>query len=223
MSNPTISAPVGPAARALLTWMAANAGRLRELLDAAAQEAVREDGDLSPAGDPAIRAHLCFVAEALAANAAPGVADAARRFAAEAPAILAGADERLDAELRNVGEAHAFEVERQFGAEAGEDPSMRAVITRRVRIGAWLRVFLAEYDAAGAAPAPIAPRALAWMADNQVRLADTIFAMDRAAKQAEIRRGGPDAVANAEVVNRIGQAAMVQAHMRFLVEAITAS
>ncbi len=220
MSTPTPSAPVGPAARALLVWMGSHPQRLRELLDDAARDA---GDDLSPAGDAAIRAHLCFVAEALAANAAPGVREAAERFAAGAPATLAAADGRLDEELNNVGEAHAFEVERQFGAEAGEDPVMRAVIVRRVRIGAWLRVFLAEFDAAGAAPAPVGPGALAWMADHQVRLADTIFAMDRAAKLAEMERGGPDAVADAGVVNRIGQAAMVQAHMRFLVEAISVS
>lgn len=217
MSSPTPSAPVGPAARALLVWMRSHPERLRLLLD----EAARDADDLSPAGDAAIRAHLSFVAEALAANAAPGVHDAAAAFAARAPAILPGAGPRLDAELRDVGEAHAFEVERQFGADAGEDPAMRAVIERRVRVGAWLRVFLAELDAAGATPAPVGPRALAWMADHQVRLADTIFAMDRAAKLAEMERDGPDAVATAAVVNRIGQAAMVQAHMRFLVEAIT--
>jgi hypothetical protein len=53
------------------------------------------------------------------------------------------------------------------------------------------------------------------MGERQVQLADTIFAMDRAAKEGEIARGGPDAVARSEVVNRIGQAAMVQAHTRF--------
>lgn len=216
--RPAVSAPAGPAARALLAWMGANPGHLRELLDAAGRDA----DDLSPAGDASIRAHLSFVARALSANAAPGVRDAAEAFAASAPSVLAGAQDRLDAELRNVGEAHAFEVERQFGAEAGEDPVMRAVIVRRVRIGAWLRVFLAELDAAGAAPAPLAPAALEWMAANQVRLADTIFAMDRAAKRAELDRGGPDAIADIAVVNVIGQAAMVQAHMRFLVEAIAA-
>jgi hypothetical protein len=44
--------------------------------------------------------------------------------------------------------------------------------------------------------------------------------MDRAAKQAELERGGPDAIAATDAVNRIGQAATVQAHMRFLVEAV---
>ena len=57
-------------------------------------------------------------------------------------------------------------------------------------------------------------------AARQTMLADAIFAMDKRAKQAEISRGGPDAVADPDVVNRIGQAAALQAHTRFLVEAL---
>jgi hypothetical protein len=47
--------------------------------------------------------------------------------------------------------------------------------------------------------------------------------MDRRAKEGEIVRRGPDAVDDPDVVNRFGQAAMLQAHMRFLVEAIAAT
>jgi hypothetical protein len=218
MSQPSAPAPVAPGARALLVWMQANPSRLRDLL---AQEAAHAaaDGDLGPAGDPSIRAHLRFVAEALAAHAAPGRRDAAEAFAVAAGDRLRGSD-LLAEEIERVGEAHAFEVSRQFGMDAGEDPAMRAVIERRVRMGAWLRVFLREIDRAGVVPAGVAPAAMEWMADNQTRLADTIFAMDRAAKQAELERGGPDAIAATDAVNRIGQAATVQAHMRFLVEAV---
>jgi hypothetical protein len=60
------------------------------------------------------------------------------------------------------------------------------------------------------------------MAEHQAELADTIFAMDRRAKRAELDRGGPDAIASPEVVNRIGQAAVVQAHARFLVKGLAA-
>jgi len=209
-----------PAARALLHWMQAHPARLRELL---AEEAARgDDPDLSPSGDPSIRAHLRFVAEALAANAAPARAPAAEAFARGAGEVLAGSA-TVEEEIALVGEAHAFETARQFGIEAGEDPSNRAVIERRVRLGAWLRAFLRELDAAGAVPPAAVPAALEWMAANQVRLADTIFAMDRAAKLAELERGGPDAIAATEAVNRIGQAASVQAHVRFLVEALAAA
>jgi hypothetical protein len=200
--------------------MQANPSRLRELL--AEEVAQGADDDLSPSGDPSIRAHLRFVAEALAANAAPGGRDAAEAFAASAGDRLRDSD-LLAEEIERVGEAHAFEVSRQFGMDAGEDPAMRSVIERRVRMGAWLRVFLREVDRAGALPSEVAPAAMEWMAGNQTRLADTIFAMDRAAKQAELERGGPDAIAASDAVNRIGQAATVQAHVRFLVEAISRS
>jgi hypothetical protein len=196
--------------------MQAHPGRLRELLD---REAAGED-DLAPAGDPAVRAHLVFVAEALAATAAPGAAGGLEAFAAELPCTLREREADVDAAMRTVGEAHAFEVDLQFGAEAREDPGMRAMLDRRVRVAAWTRVFLDALDAAREGREPVAPRALAWMGERQTRLADTIFAMDRRAKQGEMERGGPDAVASPEVVNRIGQAAMLQAHSRFLVEAL---
>lgn len=196
--------------------MQTSPARLRELLD---REGSGSD-DLAPAGDPAVRAHLTFVAEALAANAAPAAAPALEAFASGLPELLAAREQRVDEEIRRGGEAAAFEVDLQFGDEAADDPSVHAMVDRRVRIGAWTRVFLAELDAARAPAAPIAERALAWMGERQVQLADTIFAMDRRAKEAELARGGPDAIADTDVVNRIGQAAMLQAHTRFLVEAI---
>ena len=97
---------------------------------------------------------------------------------------------------------------------------VRAMVDRRLRIGAWTRVFLAELDAARAPAPPVAEQVLGWMGDRQTQLADTIFAMDRRAKEAEVARGGPDAIADTDVVNRIGQAAMLHAHTRFLVEAL---
>jgi hypothetical protein len=207
-----------PAAQGMLGWMQANPARLRELLD---DEAAGSE-DLAPAGDPAVRAHLRFVSEALAATAAPASAAALAGFARDLPGLLAAREDRVDEEIRRVGEAHAFEAEVQFGEGSGEDPAMRGLLDRRVRIAAWARVFLAALDEARAPAAPAAPAVLEWMAGEQDQLADTIFAMDRRAKQAELDRGGPDAIASAEVVNRIGQAATIQAHTRFLVEALAA-
>lgn len=208
-----------PSARGLLVWMQTHPERLPELL---AREAEGAD-DLSPAGDPAVRAHLALVAEALAANAAPASAEALAAFAAQVPAILRAREDRVDAEIRRVGEATAFELDLQFGDEVADDPAVHQMIDRRIRIAAWTRVFLAALDDAREGEPPAAPGVLAWMAERQTQLADTIFAMDRRAKQGEIDRGGPDAVANPEVVNRIGQAAMLQAHTRFLVEALAST
>jgi hypothetical protein len=58
------------------------------------------------------------------------------------------------------------------------------------------------------------------MADRKTQIANTIFATDRRAKQAEIARRGPDAVDDPEVVNGIGQAAMLQAHARLPIEGV---
>lgn len=196
--------------------MQSNPDRLRALLDA---EADGQD-DLSPAGDPAVRAHLGFVAEALAANAAPAAAPALGRFAATLPAALAAREDRVGQELRRIGEATAVELDLQFGDEAADDPGIRAMVDRRMRIAAWTRVFLDALDDARPGEPPLRDEVLAWMGERQTRLADTIFAMDRRAKEAEMARGGADAVADPGVVNRIGQAAMLQAHTRFLVEAL---
>ncbi len=98
------------------------------------------------------------------------------------------------------------------------------MVDRRMRIAAWTRVFLDALDEARAGRAAGRRRRCStWMGERQAQLADTIFAMDRRAKEGEMARGGPDAVANPEVVNRIGQAAMLQAHTRFLVEALAES
>lgn len=206
-----------PVARGLLVWMQSHAARLRELLD---EEAAGAE-DLAPAGDAAVRAHLRLVAEALAANAAPGQEEALAAFSASLPATLAAREGEVDRRMRRVGEAHAFEIGLQFGEVAREDPGIAPMLDRRVRIAAWTGVFLDGLDEARGGE-PVAAAVQEWMAERQTQLADTIFAMDRRAKQAEIDRGGPDAVASPEVVNRIGQAAMLQAHTRFLVEALAA-
>ncbi|MEQ9470585.1 MAG: hypothetical protein RIG88_07915 [Roseitalea porphyridii] len=202
----------------MLSWMQQHPERLHAIL---AEEAVgASPEELTPVGDPSIRAHLRFVAEALDAHAGPGARESARRFTADLPGRLRDPD-ALQRQLTLVGEAHAFETARQFGDDAGEDPTNRVVVERRVRLGAWLRVFLDELDSTGMWASPVAEIANGWMAENQTRLADTIFAMDRAAKLAARERGGEDAIASAEAVNVLGQAASVQAHVRFLVEAIT--
>lgn len=208
-----------PSARGLLLWMQTHPEALRAHL---AREAGR-GGDLAPAGDGAVRAQLAFVAQALAANAAPGAEAALERFAAGVPDLLPARAERMEDERERLERATAVELDLQFGDEAAEDPSIHAMVERRIRIGAWTRVFLAALDEVRADRPPIAGPVIEWMAANQDRLADTIFAMDRRAKELEIDRGGADAVAVAETVNRIGQAAMLQAHTRFLVEGVARS
>ena len=207
-----------PSARGLLVWMQSHPERLPELL---AREADGSD-DLSPAGDAAVRAHLALVAEALAANASPASLDALTTFAGGVSATMREREPLVDDQIKRVGEATAFELDLQFGDEVADDPSVHQMVDRRIRIAAWTRVFLDALDEARGDEPPVATAVLEWMGDRQTQLADTIFAMDRRAKEGEIARGGPDAVASPEVVNRIGQAAMLHAHTRFLVEGLAA-
>ncbi len=210
-------APIHPDARAVLAWMGQRMSRLQELVD---EELARPgaDQDRSPASDAAIRSHLRFVAEGLAAHAAPARADALESFAAEVGDALVADADALDAELAPVGEATVFELEKQFGSGISEDEQMHATAGRRVRLAAWTNLFLAQLD--DALDASVKAPALEWMGERQGHLANTIFAMDRRAKELEIERNGPEAVDDVDVANRLGQAAMLQAHSRFLVEAL---
>lgn len=209
--------PTAPVAQALLGWMQQNGARLREILTEEAEGA----DDLSPSGDAAIRAHLRFVAELLAANAVGKTREALVLFAAEAPERLT--PDAVEGETTRVSDAMAIEVDIQFGATAGEDPGLQPHLDRTVRIEGWSRAFLRLMDDYLPPGRAVADDAIAWMRDHQTKLADLIFAMDRTAKKAEMERGGPDAIAGAEAVNRIGQAVVLQARTRFLVEALAAS
>ena len=213
------SGQIPPGARPMLGWMHTYRMQLRGMLDEEAALA-GEDEDLGPAGDPAIRAHLRFVAEAISANTTPARRSAAGWFSMNGGQVLRESP-LFEEQLRLVGEAHAFEAARQFGEATGDDPSIRPTIDRRARISAWLRVFLLELERAEGISSERREKALRWMGENQTHLADIIYAMDRAAKLAEQERSGPEAIADPDVVNRIGQAATLQAHMRFLVEALT--
>lgn len=203
-----------PQARPLVGWMQAHPDRLRALLSEEASEA----GDLSPVGDAAVRAHLLFVTEALTASADDDgrgrLRELDRRLRTHAAAG------RLDDATELVGAATAHELRLQFGESAADDEALGDMAGRRVRIVAWHRVFLDELEDALGSAAFDAKEAKAWMSANQTVLADIIFAMDRRAKQREIDLGGPDAVASAEVANRIGQAATLHAHTRFLADAL---
>jgi hypothetical protein len=205
--------PTAPVAQALLGWMQINGSRLHQLL---AEEAVGAD-DLSPAGDAAILAHLRFVAELLSANAVGGTLDDLVAFSIEMPDRL---PELVDGETDRVANAMAVEAGIQFGDSAGEDPGLQPHLDRTVRIEAWTRAFLRLLDEYLPADRAVADDAIAWMRDNQTKLANVIFAMDRKAKQAEIARGGAHAIASPEVVNQIGHAVVMQARTRFLVEAL---
>jgi len=204
--------------RPLLDWMQSHPERLRALL---AEEAEGAD-DVAPVSDAAIRAHLRFVAEALADHADGEHRDELRAFARRLATEDVDAG-RLEEAIDLVGAATAHELRLQFGSSAAKDEALGAMAARRVRIAAWHRVFVDELAEALGDDVFDAEATHSWMSANQVVLADTIFAMDRKAKQREIDLGGPDAVGSAAVANRIGQAATLHAHTRYLVDAVTRS
>ena len=205
-----------PTARGLLVWMQSRHARLLELVD---EETVGTD-DPSPAGDPAIRAHLRFVAEALAANAGPGQAAELEDFAERLDVRMDEAQASLGDILEHLEDATAFEAESQFGDGVSNDQAFVAVLERRLRVDAAIQTFLEALDRARPDRPPIRQPTLDWWKVNSRRLAHTIFALDRGAKQALLDRGELDTVANPEVVNQLGQAAMLQGHIKFLVEAL---
>lgn len=205
-----------PAARGLLVWMQSHHGRLLELVD----EGAVGTGDPSPAGDAAIRAHLRFAAEALAANAGPGQAAELERFAAHLDVRMHEAEASMDEVLEHLQNATAFEAESQFGDGVSEDQAFVAVLERRLRVDAAIQIFLEALDRARPDRPPIRQPTLDWWKANARRLAHTIFALDRGAKQALLDRGDADAVANPELVNQLGQAAVLQGHIKFLVDAL---
>lgn len=208
--------PLNPLAHAMLAWMSRSQHRLQDLLD----EESEGDQVVTPVSDEAIRAHLRYVGEALSASADPRDAGVAG-FGERLPALFAERDALLLETMGVLGEAHAFEAGKQFGEVAGDDPSNRHVLDRRVRLNAWMRVFLDALDAAREGEPPVAPAVNRWMAERQEHLANAIFAIDRQAKRALIARSGAEALSDPDTVNRVGQAALVQAHTRFLVEALS--
>jgi hypothetical protein len=205
-----------PTARGLLVWMQLHNARLLELVDEEAGDAI----GLGPASDAAIEAHLRFVAEALAANAAPGQAAELEDLAVHLDERMARAAETLGDVLEQLEDATAFEAESQFGGSVSDDTAFVAVLERRLRVDAAVQTFLEALDQARPDHPPIRQPTLDWWKANARRLAHMIFQADRAAKQALIDRGQTDAVNDPEVVNQIGQATMLQGHIKFLVEAL---
>jgi hypothetical protein len=204
--------PGGPVAKALLSHMQANGPRLRALLAEEAEGAA----DLTPAGEAGIRAHLRFVAETLAALATPNHATRLEGFAENLPRLLdAHAGERAEAEAR-ARDALAFEATLQLGDDAPDDPSLQAMLARRARLMTAMHLFLRLLDEALAPDGGMGSGALEWMGQNQSML--SVLNARTGLRQQEARGAraqGPD-------VQILAQASMVQAHVRFLVEAIGA-
>lgn len=205
--------PIGSAAT--LAWMREHGEQLRELVT----QEQGDDPDPVPGGDPAIRAHLRFLARALEATAAPDVAGRLAGFADDLPEWFAGSQDLYEEHLTTGIGAIALEEHLQFGVLPGSDPSLDAGLERRVRIGGWIRIFLLGLELRlGPSADGLEGETLSWMGAHQRELAQLIFSLDRRAKSSARHSAGEPV--DLKTQDEIGQAAVVQGHVRLLVEAL---
>lgn len=200
-----------------LTWMRHSGTLLRELVD---EESRAADGDDAPAGDPAIRAHLRFLAAALERTADPEWRDRLDGFAAGLGEWFADSADLFDEHLE-IGEgAMLLEAHLQWGTRPGLDPSLDAAQERRLRLLGWVRIFLLGIEThLGPSADGFSGEALAWMDGRQRDLGRSVAILDAQAKAAAARSGEQ---LDTETIDRIGQAIVVQAYTRHLAEALCA-
>jgi hypothetical protein len=202
-----------------LTWMRHNGAVLRALV--AEENEAAGAGNDAPAGDPAIRAHLRLLAAALEQTAdenwQPRLAD----LQAGVAGWFADSDDLFDHHLA-VGEgAMALEAHLQWGTVPGADPSLDVAQERRLRLLGWVRIFLLGLERhLGPSADGFSPAALGWMDGRQRDLGRSIAALDAQAKAAAARSAGDDL--DAELIDQIGQAILVQAYTRHVAEAACA-
>ncbi|MBM3665134.1 MAG: hypothetical protein FJW92_05015, partial [Actinobacteria bacterium] len=161
-------------ADAVLAWMQAHPARLRELL----REEDPDDAEESPAADPAVCAHLRLAAEGLTAGIDPALADRVDGMADDLDEWFAADAEVFDRQVELGRGAIALEEHLLYGADGETEPAIHAALQRRVRLGAWNRLFLRclesrlgpEYDG-------LTESALQWSKDHERDLAATILQM----------------------------------------------
>lgn len=201
-------------AQAVLAWMQANPGRLRELL----AEEDPGDADVQPAADSAVRAHLRFAAEGLMAGIAPDLADRVQGMADDLDDAFEADRDVFERHLELGRGAIALEEHLLYGADGDTEPAIHAALERRVRLGAWRMLFLRclegrlgpEYDG-------LTEAALAWAKDRERDLAATILHMHH--RQVTAMEEATGHSATAEERDQSSQAAAVQGYVRQAIEA----
>lgn len=207
--------PNGPLdASAVLTWMQANPGRLRELL----REEDPQDREQSPASDPAVRAHLRLAAEGLMAGIHPDLADRLDGMADDLDDWFVSDHEVFDRQVELGRGAIALEEHLLYGASGGTEPAIHAALERRVRLGAWSRLFLRCLEARlGPGHDGLTETALEWSKARERELAATILQMHHGQVQAMEKALGRRVTA--EERDQSSQLAAVTGHVRHAVEA----
>ena len=201
-------------ASAVLIWMQANPARLRELL----REEDPDDAEQSPAADAAVRAHLRFAAEGLMAGIDPDLAGRVDGMGDDLDEWFAGDAEVFEQQVELGRGAIALEEHLLYGADGETEPDIHAALQRRVRLGAWNRLFLRclesrlgpEYDG-------LTEQALQWAKEHERDLATQILQMhQRHIVALEKATGHP---ATADEREQSSQAAAVTGYARRAVEA----
>lgn len=219
MDAPTPADPSAPPldAAAALAWMREHGDTLRALV---AEETEGEEG--GPGSDGAIRGNLRFVAAALEATAAPALAQPLAGLEEDLPMRFVLGEDLIERHVEAGAGAIALEEHLQHGTSPGRDPSLDAGLDRRVRITGWIQLFLVQLEERlGPAGDGLAAAVTAELDRRHRDLARLIFSLDRQAK--ESLRARLPGTPTAEVLDEVGQAAVVQAHARMLVEAIAST
>ncbi|MEQ9092535.1 MAG: hypothetical protein RLN63_00350, partial [Miltoncostaeaceae bacterium] len=171
-----------------LGWMREHGADLRRLV---AEEVEAGGGEDAPAGDPAIRGHLRFLALALEHTLDEPWRDLLAGFAdALGPWFAEGAD-LFDDHLAAGEGAMLLETHLQFGTQPGVDPSLDVSLERRLRLTGWSRIFLLGLEGhLGPAGDGVSERVLAWMDGRQRELGRTVVSMDVQARHLAGQAGG---------------------------------
>jgi hypothetical protein len=200
----------------LLAWMREHGARLREIV---AEEQAGER-ELAPGDDPTIRAHLRFAAEALEATSPPALGRELAGFGAALPEWFTESQPLYEDHLAAGVGAIALEEHLQYGTHPGIDPSLDAALHFRLRITAWVRIFLVGLERwLGPSADGLADEALDDIGGRGADLSRLILSFGTAAKSAaRAAAGGP---VDIETQDEIGQVAAVQGHVRLMLEAVT--
>ncbi len=202
-------------AAAVIAWMQRNPGRLRDLL----REEDPDDAEDAPAADPAVRAHLRFVAEAMIQGASPSIAPLITGMADDLDDWFIQDHEVFDEQIERGRGAIALEEHLLYGADHETEPVIHAALERRVRLGAWNRLFLRclearlgpEYDG-------LTEAALDWSKAHERDLASAILQMHHRALGTLAEATGHPATEQER--DQSSQAAAVRGHARHLVDAV---
>lgn len=200
-----------------LGWMREHGAELRRLVG---EEVEQAGGDDAPAGDPAIRGHLRFMALALERTLDEPWAPLLAGFSDALGPWFAEGAELFEDHLATGEGAMLLEAHLQFGTQPGIDPSLDIALERRLRLSGWARIFLLGMEGhLGPAGDGVGERVLAWMDGRQRELGRTVVSMDARARHMAGRSAG---ALSTEERDQLGQVVVVQAYTRHLAEGIHA-